>query len=391
MTFRSEVSNARVSVGPLYLHLIDSLQVGGAQTHLLTMLGQAIRTHPASHRVVSLSGDGPIGDKLRDLGLPVDMLDLRGYCARRQFFAASELLSQLCRKYSPQLVEAHLTWSRILGLYAAWKSDVPIRIGFEQGDVYLDSWKFRAANFVGQYFADRTIVCSEALGDWSRRTHGIARRKLLVLHNCVDVGRFTPRRNLALRASWKFPDNSTVFTCVGTLGRGVNKRVDIIIRAVSACRSCGEDVALVVCGDGEQRPELERLASELGIRRVVQFLGTRGDVPEVLAACDVFAHAAPFEPFGIVAIEAMATGLPVIVPNSGGIREAVEDGKTGLLYPPLNHLELSRNITLLHRDRAQRERIGRQARHAVEQKFSVTQYIAKLYRMYERVSTINTN
>ena len=59
----------------------------------------------------------------------------------------------------------------------------------------------------------------------------------------------------------------------------------------------------------------------------------RDDVPAVLAGCDAFCHAAPFEPFGIACIEAMAMGLPAVVPDSGGILEAVDDGVTGLVYP----------------------------------------------------------
>jgi glycosyltransferase involved in cell wall biosynthesis len=114
----------------------------------------------------------------------------------------------------------------------------------------------------------------------------------------------------------------------------------------------------------------------------VKFLGTRSDVAQVLRACDVFCHAAPFEPFGIVAIEAMAAGLPVVVPNSGGVRETVEHGVNGLLYPALNHQALGEAMVTFASQPALRESMGMASRKIAEERFSVQQYVSKLYRVY---------
>lgn len=377
-------SSATADTGarPLILHIIDELKVGGAQTHLVTMLREALAAYPVAHRVVALFGDGPVAGAVRDLGVEVDVLDLRPYFARRRFLAAGRVLERLIRAHRPDLVEAHLTWSRLLGLYAAWRAGVPRRIGFEQGDVYLDSWKFRLANRIGQHFADRIVVCSQALADWNRRTHGISPRRLTVLHNCVDLARFRPAEGRSGAEAFGLPLGTTVFGAIGTLGRGVNKRTDVAIRAVAAARARGNDVALVVCGDGDQRSELEALADGLGVGPWVRFLGTRGDVPGVLAACDAFCHAAPFEPFGIVCVEAMAAGLPVLVPDSGGIREAVDDGVTGLVYPALDHEALSGLMGRLQERPDLRRSLGHAARRAAEGRFSAPGYVARLYELY---------
>lgn len=375
----------------LHIHVIDELKTGGAQTHLVTMLRESITCHPYRHRVVTLFGYGHIGDNIRALGIPVDVFDFRPLLQQRAFFRAAGALQHLFRRYRPHLVEAHLTWSRLLGLYAAWRVGVPLRIGFEQGDLYMNSWKMRAANFLGQYCDHRIVVCSRALGDWAHHTHGISRNRLAVLHNCVNIQHFRPRRNPELRASWRFLGDPIVFAAISTLGTGVNKRVDVLIRAVEEARRRDANVALVICGDGSQRAELERLTDNLELRDSVRFLGMRSDVPEILAACDAFCHAAPFEPFGIVCIEAMAMGLPVVVPNSGGICEAVEDGETGLVYPALGHSELARLMVRLRNDPEGRHTMGAQARRAVEQRFSAAEYTSNLYRMYERVSTVNAN
>jgi glycosyltransferase involved in cell wall biosynthesis len=364
----------------LHVHVIDELRTGGAQTHLITMLREAVGIPGIEHRVVSLFGDGELSGDIRGLGIPVHVLDLRPHLRGRRFLAAAGELRCLFKELRPDLVEAHLTWSRFLALFAAWRCGVPKRIGFEQGDLYMNSWKFRAANFMLQSFAQRIVVCSEALGQWAHRTHGISRSKLLVLHNCVDLSRFRPDGPAA--PDIRFPEGETVFAAVGTLGCGVNKRMDVCIRALAAAHRAGANVALVICGDGAQRQELEQLAGVLGIAQQVRFLGTRFDVHSVLRACDVFCHAAPWEPFGIVAIEAMAVGIPIIVPDSGGIREILGSGEGGTLYPALDHEALARAMVDLASDPNLRKSMGAAARRVVEQQFSVQRYIARLYDAY---------
>jgi glycosyltransferase involved in cell wall biosynthesis len=379
------VAASQIATNPerLIVHIVDELKVGGAQTHLVTMIRQAIDAHPqVRHRVFSLFNDGPIGDQLRELGVPVDILDLRPYFARRRFLGAARVLAERLRMHQPDLVEAHLTWSRLLGLFAAWRAGVSCRIGFEQGDIYLNSWKFRVANFVGQHWAHRVIACSHTLADWNHRVHGISRGRLAVFHNCVDFVRMNRPQNPSEIVELGLPESSTVFAMVGTLGRGVNKRADIGIRAIAAARAADADVALVICGDGDQRAELEALGASLGVDPWLRFLGMRNDIPAILTACDAFCHAAPFEPFGIACIEAMAMGLPVLIPNSGGVREAVDDGVTGLIYPALDHQALAVAMRRLHEEPDRRRVMGQVARRSVEERFDVKGYVDRLYKFY---------
>jgi glycosyltransferase involved in cell wall biosynthesis len=364
----------------LHIHVIDELRTGGAQTHLITMLREAVRFPGIEHHVVCLFGDGELSGEIRSLGVRVHVLDLRPHFRNHRFLAATAELQKVIEALHPDLVEAHLTWSRFIALFAAWKANVPLRIGFEQGDVFMNSWKFRSANFAAQLFAHRLVVCSRALGDWVQRTHGISRSKLLVLHNCVDLRRFSPNGPKA--GDIVFPPETTVFCAVGTLGRGVNKRVDVCIRALATARSANAKVGLVVCGDGEQRYELENLAASLGVASHVRFLGTRSDVASVLRACDVFCHAAPWEPFGIVAIEAMAVGLPIIVPDAGGIREILDAGEAGLLYPALDDRALGQAMVTLAHDHRLRKSMKAAGQRIVEERFSVERYLSDLYRAY---------
>lgn len=363
-----------------HLHIIDEIRVGGAQTHLITMLHEIRRVAPhIEHRVLSLFGDGDLHGAFEEAGATVEVLNLGELLGQKRVFRAAAGIRAVIERERPDLVEAHLTWSRGLGLYAAWRAGVPLRMGFEQGDVYLRSMKFRVLNFVAQWYAQRIVVCSQALKDWNRRTHRVLSSKLLVLHNCVDVERFHPSVHPA--SDIQFEDTPRIFAAVGTLGRGVNKRVDVIVRALAKARQKA-NVALVVCGDGDQRAELECLAAELGITPHVRFLGTRSDVPNVLRACDAFCHASPWEPFGIVAIEAMALGLAIVVPNSGGIREIPNDGVDGFLYDALDHDALAERMVLLASSDELARTMGAAGRRAVIEKFSVEKYVRDLYAAY---------
>jgi len=367
------------------VHLIDELKVGGAQTHLSTILRESLNTYPVKHRVISIFGDGPIGDEIRNLGIEVDVLELRPFLEKKNVLNAASVLRRMFKYTQPDLVEAHLTWSRLLGLYAAWQVNIPYRIGFEQGDVYLNSWKFRIGNFIGQYFADHIIVCSYALADWINRTHYISHDRIAVIHNCVDTKMFKQTEKKCSKEVLGLPNNLTVFCAVGSLGIGVNKRNDVCIRAIKTARSYGANIGLVICGDGDQRNNLETLVTELKLESYVRFLGWRNDINSIMNICDGFCHAAPFEPFGIVCIEAMASGLPVIVPDKGGIQEAVKDGVTGILYPALNYNALADAMCRLHLNPTMRREMGRVARREAEERFSVQQYVKRLYLLYSAI------
>jgi glycosyltransferase involved in cell wall biosynthesis len=102
----------------------------------------------------------------------------------------------------------------------------------------------------------------------------------------------------------------------------------------------------------------------------------------VLRNCDVFCHAAPFEPFGIVCVEAMATALPVIVPDQGGMKEAVEPEQTGSVYPALDSDALGVAMLTLAGDAPRRRAFGLAGRRRAETHFSSDAYVDTLYQGY---------
>jgi glycosyltransferase involved in cell wall biosynthesis len=369
----------------LILHIIDEFKIGGAQTHLVCMLKSAKSQFPdVSHIVVSIFNDGAIKAMIEEAGIPAFVLKIpdNGF-----FVKALSIVGQLCRvikRYRPCCVEAHLTWSRTLGLMAAWLCRAPLRVGFEHGDTYLTSMPWRIVNYCSQFSAHHIVVCSNALKNWVHSTHHIAKKRMRVFYNAIDLNRFN-RDKIKVAFSKKelgLNETTMLFCTVGVLGGGINKRIDIIIQAVYIARKNNNDVALIVCGDGNLRPDLETLAEKLEMKNHIKFLGMRNDIPEILAVCDAFCHAAPFEAFGIVAIEAMAMELAIIVPDSGGIKEIVDNDITGFLYEPLNAHSLADKMALLATKPAKARSMGRAGRETVNRRFNIDNYIKELYWLY---------
>ena len=140
------------------------------------------------------------------------------------------------------------------------------------------------------------------------------------------------------------------------------KRLDVLLRAMAA--SSGLDVRLTLVGDGPERPRLEALAATLGVAERVRFLGHVDEQGKraALAAADLFVLASAHEGFGLVYLEAMQHGLPVIAARAGGQADFLEDGRTGMLVPGGDAAALAKAIGALAGDPALRRRLAGECR-----------------------------
>lgn len=162
-----------------------------------------------------------------------------------------------------------------------------------------------------------------------------------------------------------------------TLGRMVRRKgFDTAIQALAVLVKRGEDVMLVVAGDGPDRQHLHELAFTLGVSDRVRFLGPidHEELPGLYAACDVFVMAArsdgpDVEGFGIVYLEANLLGKPVIGTRTGGVPDAVIDGETGLLVAPSDPDALAHAISKLRQDTGLAARLGMQGRKRAVERF----------------------
>jgi glycosyltransferase involved in cell wall biosynthesis len=138
-----------------------------------------------------------------------------------------------------------------------------------------------------------------------------------------------------------------------------------IVRQLPAAR-------FLIVGDGPCRSELERTCHDMGIAESVFFLGSRPDVPRLLAAMDVFVLTSHMEANPISILEAMSVGLPVVATNVGSIHEAVREGETGFLVPPGDADQLTEHVLSLLHHVPKRLAMGAKARASVVQHWSVS-------------------
>ena len=192
----------------------------------------------------------------------------------------------------------------------------------------------------------------------------------------VDLDRF-PLRHAADRG----------VPVVGTVARlSQEKGLDVLLRAIAIVVSdTGQALRLLIVGDGPERRKLERLADRLGIGDITQFRGEvpHEDVPAALAEFDIFAMPSLAEGFGVAALEAAATGLPVVASDVHGIPDVVDHQRTGLLVPPANPAALAAALTKLLNDAALRQELGTAGRAFVQEHYRWQDNAEQMERLYQ--------
>jgi glycosyltransferase involved in cell wall biosynthesis len=366
------------------IHFIDELKMGGAQTHLFTMCKASREENPEIEiTIVSLFGDGEISAWFEEIGIEVKVFDFRSMMKTKSFLKITTEIKQYIQNKEADAVISHLTWSRLLANTAAWRANIPTRVVFEHGDIYFNSLKFKVLNFLSQFIFLKMVVCSNSLKNWVKKTHKISSTKIDVYHNGVDINKFNT--NNIKSTDFDKPQVDFLFAAVGTLGKGVNKRMDVCIEAIAIANKNLKDksIGLVICGDGEQKQDLLDLVEKLDMNKNIRLLGNRPDVNAILKECDSFCHAAPYEPFGIVAIEALAMKLPVILPQSGGIQEIIKNNKGGYLYKKLDSEALANYMvqlaTMTHDDY---QKLASDAIEVVKKRFTSVQYIKRFNKEF---------
>jgi glycosyltransferase involved in cell wall biosynthesis len=241
---------------------------------------------------------------------------------------------------------------------------------------------------LGGRWATRVIAVSEA----SRRSFvtpgSLPAAKVHVVHNGIDVGRFWPgvdgRR---IREKLGIPATAKVVLLAGRLVPWKGQAE--LVQAVALLRTRGRDLTALVVGQPDVVAPgfpglLNALIDQVGVRdRVVLTSFPRRDMPEVMAAADIVAVPSYDEPFGLVALEAMATGRPVVGSNTGGIPEIMYDEISGLLVPPGDPTALANGIERYLAEPALVARVIQNAREQVVTRFSRERMVEDVAREYE--------
>ncbi len=161
---------------------------------------------------------------------------------------------------------------------------------------------------------------------------------------------------------------------------------DVLLKAFRRVRDQRTDAYLIIAGDGSDRDALAKQAAELNLGpEALAFLGFRKDVPAILQSLDGYVLASRSEGLGTAILEALATGLPVVATNVGGIPDSVHHQETGLLAASESDQEIAAAMLRLMDDEDLRRRLGENARRLIETEFTRDQLVSKTLAFYQEV------
>lgn len=262
------------------------------------------------------------------------------------------------------VVHTHFSPSCHFGNLAAWLAGVPGRFWHLRsmsgiGDGTPWSLGHIAAQRVSCWLVSRIFSVSNAIREDFVRL-GLPREKITVLPCGVNLERFCASdaggARARIRSSLQLPESTLL---VGTVSRAEPiKGLSVLVEAAARVAAVHSNIRWLVAGGGSQMPQLQSLARNLGVENQIIFEGIREDIPDLLHAMDIFVLPSLSEGLPTAAMEAMASGRPVVCSQVGGLVELVTHGESGLLVPPGNSVALAEGVLRLVADRDLRERLS---------------------------------
>jgi len=358
------------------VQLIPTLSVGGAE-RIVALLASAQRDlgHEVHIVVLGESEDSWIERDLRAARMSVTFLG-KGAGFEPQTIAR---LGVALRSVRPEVVHTHLhVLKYLLPTRAVWRPDAIVHTlhNLAENEAEPADQKVQQAAF---RYRVAPVAIGGAVAESVRQLYGI--EPAATIPNGIEVGRFKagPGVRSRLRSELGLEPGTPVFIVVGRLNEQKNHA--LLLRAFAQVPN---QAHLLVVGDGDLRAALESQAAPLGPR--VHFLGIRKDVPDLLAAADIFVLASDWEGNPLVVMEAMSAGLPVVATSVGCVPELVVVG-AGVLVDKGDEARLSREMTALAGDLDQAAQAGGVARVHARLRFTVGAMAADYIDLYTRQST----
>jgi len=232
--------------------------------------------------------------------------------------------------------------------------------------------------------AKKIIVMSNALKEEIMKNYAIGSNKIETIYSATDNEFFNPKHKKTykskIRKKLGFSLTDKVMIFVGNPFQ--RKGLEYLIKALPKIR----DAKLLVMGRDNKEPYIE-LAERIGVADRVVFGGFTPDINQYFAAADIFVFPTLYEPFGLVILEAMASGLPVITSRTAGAAELIEDGKEGLLLDdPASPKEIAEKVNYLI-DNNLINKIGRNARKKAE-KYTWEKTAEEMEKVFEEVANM---
>lgn len=325
------------------VQVVEDMKVGG-QECIIASLVRGLDRDRFDVRVWCTLAGGQVADELRQEGYPLEVLGLAGL---RRPWDLVQMVRRLKRD-DIDVVHTHAWGGGLIGRAAAWLAGTPVIVGHAHG-IYNYIWRIHLwLDSILCRLSTTTICCSEAAREFMLAQGGAPANKVTVVYNGIDFSDFAPRSEAdkqAARRELGFGPKDVIVGAVG--GLYGHKGHEHLVRAFPLVLEACPDARLLIIGGGPRRGQLEQLVQDLGLTGRALLTGVRRDVPRLLSIMDVFALPSHNEAFGLAALEAMASRVPVVASRIGGVVELVKHRETGLLVEPRSPQALAEAIVEL--------------------------------------------
>lgn len=289
---------------------------------------------------------------------------------------SSVRLARLIRRESYDIVLTNSAKAHVYGTLAGFLARRPVV--WRLHDI-VERGTFSRLNVALLRYASRfatSVMAISAAVEEAIVSAGVKRDKVLVIHNGVSPNRTSTSNQVgSIRTDLGFDDNMMV---IGFVGRLVSwKGPDCFIKAAAIVAREMPEARFVLVGDAiygepEYAEGLKRLSSSLGLEGKLIFTGFVDDIDEVMSGMDLVVHTSILpEPFGLVLVEAMMKGIPVVAADGGGVREIVEDGVTGMVVPAGQETAIARAILQMMSNPERARAMGKAGRKRALELFDI--------------------
>lgn len=285
----------------------------------------------------------------------------------------------LSEKYDA--IETFTHHSNLIGLPLAAAAGIPVRIASHHGRINrFPRWLERLHTLVVN---SGLVTCLAAVSEGVQAAavaEGVNPAKIVTILNGVSAPPADQHARTGPRTLLGIPEDTPLVISVGRLSR--EKGHLFLIRSIPGVLEKYPDTRFLLVGDGALRPELEKEAETLDVSASVRFLGVRTDVPELLAAADLFVLPSLSEGLPMALLEAMSMEVPVIATDVGGISRVVKDRQTGLLVPAGDPGAIVNSINELLGNGAKRAQLAASGKELVLQDYSLEKMCEKYERLF---------
>jgi N-acetyl-alpha-D-glucosaminyl L-malate synthase BshA len=326
----------------------------------------------------------------RDKGLP-DTETEDGFQIHRTSFPKIKFLGciifwlniiPILKKIGPDVIHSQMIGMGVPALAAGKFFGKPYVIWGQGSDVYLYRRYERLILRPVLKNADAMIALTEHMKGKIEEYYGI---KSFVIPNGIDLDRFNNLSKETLRIRFQIGKDEKVIIYVGRLHSV--KGLEYLITAMNLIKDKEPNARIILIGDGSEKEKLKTIVKNLMLESRINFFGgvPNQKIPEYLTASDVFVLPSLSESFGIVNLEAMASGLPVVTTKVGGLPEIVTEGENGFLVEPKNPQQLAEKILFLLKNDELRLKMSLNNREKVKQ-YRWENVVAQLEKIYLKVT-----